>query len=501
MNDFESQPTIFSATSSLSTLNISTTSPGYVLTKDIIIWGINERKYSINIPSVSLLIISIVMGVFGNSAAIYIFGVKTKRNNTNIFTAWLSTYELLTSFLNIFEVYDKRFPMYSGAIPNLCKLVRFLSAFTNSASAFLLLCVAFDRYFMVCKPLERKSPKARKQAIIAAFVVPLVCVWPMGIFHGPEIRPTPYEGIYGVDCADDDRYSKSVVRKIFYFFLMLTIITSIVILIVLYVLIFYAITKWKNSVIGESGKRKEQKLAKISVTGLNETTRGKETSKKLVPECREGAVDATTGHKSTRGISETVCKNTSDKRQAEHHSVKNTEDKDTESEIPNISSSFHRNKLILCNISLQRDADDSIRAMEEGSIDNRISEAQTFDGLGNACTETVNSNRNNMKDSGRKERQTCIQTKERTGRQRKTNMTTLMLFSVSLLYIVSFLPTVVTEALNSMGAVYETDLPRSTKQVIVIANMSHFLNGSLNPIIYFVFNKDFRREVIGIFTR
>ena len=501
MNNLVSQ-----LTSSLSTLNVSRTSPDYILTKDIIIWEINERMYNINLPCICLLIISIMLGTFGNAVAIYIFGFKMKRNNTNIFTTWLSVYELLTCFLNIFEVYDKRFPMYSGIISILCKFIRFLAIFTNSASAFLLLCIAFDRYFMVCKPLRRKSPKARNRAIIAAFVVPLVCVWPMGIFHGPEIRQTPYENIYGVDCADDDLYRNSVARKIFYFFVMLTIITSIVILIVLYVLIFNAIRKWKNSVIGESHYRKEGKLQLKKSISDNEKLSKNGLSVKQHSNNRNEENEATSDvqfeyNKPCRGISDTVRENasedvtdnTSGEQAAGRDSVKETVEKDSKSKLPNTSNHFHQDKEVQSHKSLQQDKKDNVSAIEMESNHDRFSKVKAVDSLEKTSNGIVVSNRKTKTVSKEKN--------ERPGRKRKTNMTTLMFFFVSVLYIVSFLPTVVTEALNSMGAVYEGDLSFSTRRGIVIANLSYFLNGSFNPIIYFVFNKSFRLEVINIFTR
>ena len=498
MNNFVSQSV--TQTFSKPTLNVSTTPPGYVLTKDIIIWEINERMYNINLPCICLLIISTVLGTIGNAAAIYIFGFKMKRNNTNIFTAWLSVYELLTCLLNIYEVYDKRFPMYSGTLSILCKLVRFLIIFCTSASAFLLLCIAFDRYFMVCKPLKRKSPTERNRAILAAFVVPLVCVWPMGIFHGQEIRPTPYEGIYGVDCSDDDLYRKSVARKIFNFFVMLTIVTSIVILIVLYVLIFNSMREWKNSTIGESHKRKEGKLQLKKCSGNGKSNKNglsKKSYSNVGHESNTLATDVFAECKSSRGIYDAVRENTGETFTSCNTDTQ-TEEKDSNSKLPNTSISldnFQEDEEVHCDRSFQ--TDDCISSI--GIETNHTPTVKTFDLVENSSDGIVICARNSKTDSGSKERQTWKN--KRSGRKRKTNMTTLMFFLVSLLYIVSFLPTVVIEALNSMSAVYEADLSFSTRRGIVIANLSYFLNGSFNPIIYFVFNKGFRLEVINIFSR
>ena len=335
----------------------------YILTKGMIIWLINERMYSINMPCVCILVFSIILGVFGNMLAIYVFGFRMKRNNSNIFTVWLSIYGLITSILLVYETYDKRFPMYSGNFPILCKIERFLILVTNSTAAFLLLCIAFDRYFVICRPLTRMPRSATRRAIATALVLPPVCVWPIAMFHGPEVRHTPYKGISGVDCADDDTYGQSIAEEIYLFFVLTIILTSIVILIVLYALIFNAIRKWKKADLGESHHNK--------LCRLYSTSAGSSTS----------------------------------------------------------------------NAKYQKHA-----------------------------------------------------------QRRSTKRSTFMFFMVSALYVFSFMPTAIIEALNSMGAVYEAHLSFSAKQIIVIANIFYFLNGSLNPLVYILCNSTFRTELRLMFT-
>ena len=79
-------------------------------------------------------------------------------------------------------------------------------------------------------------------------------------------------------------------------------------------------------------------------------------------------------------------------------------------------------------------------------------------------------------------------------------MTTFMFFVVSALYVLSFMPTATVEALNSMGAAYEAHVSFPAKQLIVIANISYFLNGSLNPLVYILCNRTFRLELRRVFT-
>ena len=523
-------------TTSVSSDNTST-SPANILSQDFIIWQFNERIYRINFPCVCCLICAIVLGVFGNASAIYVFGFRMKRNNSNVFTAWLSFYDLITSFLLIFETLDKRFPMYSGTIPLLCKIERFFVLFTNSAAAFLLLCIAFDRYIMVCRPLKRTSPSSTRRAIIAAFIVPLICVWPMGIFHGPEIRQTAYEGIYGVDCADDDIYINSIARKTFYFFVLLIILTSIVILTVLYVLIFNAIRKWKHLALGESHRKKLMKLYSIDYdlqmrpdsNGVDIDVSNRKMSKRLSYTPDSNLIS--NGLNTDEIQLQTKTENLRDLPEESHYKSQKTKQAEKKDVNDTAENNFDKPDTVSnCKKSEQPDANENNLTLKF-AFSSRNSESVSKNEPKEEHVGDTNSRRNsntkkgvnlaleanvsqterssfNFDSKGRHPRKPKNNTPNKNsnikdvkiGNQRKTNVTTLMFFLVSALYIVSFLPTVVVEALNAVGMVYEDDMTFSGKQLLVIANISYFLNGSLNPVIYFVCNRPYRRELINIFT-
>ena len=361
MGDFSNLTFNSTDNSSVVTSDVSH-STEYILTKDIIIWGINERMYSINMPCVCILVFAIILGVFGNVSAIYVFGFRMKRNNSNIFTAWLSIYGLITSILLVYETYDKRFPMYSGNFPILCKIDRFLIIVTNSAAAFLLLCIAFDRYFVVCMPLTRMPRSATKRAVVTALVLPPVCVWPIAMFHGPEIRHTPYEGIYGVDCADDDMYRNSIAKKIYLFFVSAIILTSIVILIVLYALIFNAIRKWKNAALGESHHKKLVQLySNASTTGSTETS---EVDVSLTETRTDRAARSSRVSFSSRGLDS--CDNETD----------STVFEDTEDVNGNDSDTKQKKSSAIQMADVSKSDSSTVNITRNGSVDCSISETK-----------------------------------------------------------------------------------------------------------------------------
>ena len=436
----------------------------YILTKDMIIWLINERMYSINMPCVCILVFSIILGVFGNMLAIYVFGFRMNRNNSNIFTVWLSIYGLITSILLVYETYDKRFPMYSGNFPILCKIERFLILVTNSTAAFLLLCIAFDRYFVVCRPLKRMPRSATKRAIATALILPPVCVWPIAMFHGPEVRHTPYKDISGVDCADDETYGQSIAEEIYLFFVLIIIFTSIVILIVLYVLIFNAMRKWKKADLGESHHKKLCRLYSPSAGSSTSTLRTEKRD-----------VDTLRTERATRSSLVTFSTVGPDSHDHETDStvIEVTVVNGNDSETKRTRSSLKQ----ITQVS-NSDLSDVNNSTQNGSLENRNSQIKQ-----NAGIPKSNSAKH-----------------QKLGQKRSTKRSTFMFSMVSALYVLSFMPTAIVEALNSMGAVYEARLSFSAKQLIVIANISYFLNGSLNPLVYILCNSSFRTELRRMFT-
>ena len=80
----------------------------------------------------------------------------------------------------------------------------------------------------------------------------------------------------------------------------------------------------------------------------------------------------------------------------------------------------------------------------------------------------------------------------------RTSATTLVFSMIALLYILSYIPTIVVESINAIHPLIEENLPESTRKIVVMANSAYFINGALNPLLYGLFNKAFRDELILI---
>lgn len=80
----------------------------------------------------------------------------------------------------------------------------------------------------------------------------------------------------------------------------------------------------------------------------------------------------------------------------------------------------------------------------------------------------------------------------------RMSATTLVFGLIGLLYVLSYIPTIVVESVNAIQPLVEENLPDNTRKVVVLANSAYFINGAFNPLIYGLFNKAFRDELILI---
>ena len=219
---------------------------------EYLLWISNEKQYEINRPTVIITVISIILGLIGNILVIYVFGFCFKRTTANIFVSCLALSDTFTCFFLCFETLDLRYPLYSGNYPEICKTVRFLEVFCHSCSSILLVCIAMDRFYKICKPFIYISLKKVKRVLAWLIISMLLLSWPVAFIHGPETVVTPYPQVNGKDCADDDNFKGSVYSGLYFFLLLIITLCCIFAVVILYCRIYWAIIKWKFSIVGEN---------------------------------------------------------------------------------------------------------------------------------------------------------------------------------------------------------------------------------------------------------
>lgn len=427
-------------------LNLPTNTSHEYFPKDYYLWIVNEQLYDINKPMVVIFLILILLGIFGNSLVAYVFGFRLNKSTANTYITCIAAYDTLTSILLIFEIFDKRYPMYAGNFTNICKIVRCLEVFYSSGSSLFTVSIAFDRYYKVCKPFKRLSLKIVRKSILCILIATAFLSWPMVLFHGPELVKTLHPEVSGKDCADDERFKDSIYPIIYFIMLFVFVIACIVAIVIMYIFVFLEVFKWKHNSMSTS---------KVS-GNFDNSVLSKIKSRIPFKNNRHG--------KHQRDDPEVDCS-----RKSNNLNVKNANDVIT----------FNNNNMLPVDSNITRVSVEV--PVESNSL------AEPVD----ATKRTLN-RRHTGQGRGRQERP---RSRLNGGKKRKLSKTTVTLSLIAFMYVMSYIPTIAVESVNALSPFEENHLSIPTRRLIVVCNAAHVFNIGFNPIIYGVFNDFFRNEV------
>lgn len=110
-----------------------------------------EYEWVIYAVFIQLLIFSVV-GSMGNAIVVYIYSNKKEKATSNIFIISLAFVDLLTCLLIIPFTIAMEFIDFRIVYDGLCKAYFFLITFNVPFSMFIMVAIAFDRYFCICHP-------------------------------------------------------------------------------------------------------------------------------------------------------------------------------------------------------------------------------------------------------------------------------------------------------------------------------------------------------------
>lgn len=495
------QPLTSNLTSSVANDTGSTTQS--LLAAEYLLWISNERQYELNRPTLIIYIVSIILGLTGNSLVVYVFGFRFEKSTANFFVTSLAVFDILTCFLLVFETLDLRFPMYSGNYPAICKTVRFFEVFCTSCSSILLVCIAFDRYYKICKPFKHISIRKVKKKLALTVCFTLVLSWPIALFHGTETIVMSNAVITGKDCADDDNLKGSLYSALYFFLLLVITVCFILAVIVLYCRVYWAIIKWKFSTVGEShdsGIWTTNRSSTISSREPQDTVPRKSTSAQR-PQSRFVVLgDKTKPSESPREslpVSEsldTISITDIAKRQATEESYQSSEtglNKNNSVEGTNSHSSpSNSSKVVRYTVTVRAETKKSAQPLT-GTITRPAAAGSEEESVAVVQRSSVD------RKSNKKRRETVLTSSRK--KNVRTSRTTIMFSLAAIMYVISYIPTLVVESINAVKPFNLKEMSTTLRQMIVVANSAYFFNLSFNPIIYGVFNKHFRDEVVLLF--
>lgn len=234
-------------------------------------------------PVFVFLVIIMIVGTLGNLLVLFVYCKRFRKTSSNYFIVAMAVFDLLACVIGLpTELYDLSHS-YSFQNSAMCKLFRYSEAVVVYGSAIILVEIAFDRYFKICKPLWMIELYKIKAMCICAGIIAVVISVPAIVLYGISRTPTPDGHIQGYDCSIEEKYRKKTFAHVYYGMLLFVFLFTVIILSALYIRIWVEIKRRKELVIGDhvqSAPREE--------IPMDSSSQGDQKTKKLrVKYCSE----------------------------------------------------------------------------------------------------------------------------------------------------------------------------------------------------------------------
>ncbi|XP_063441826.1 orexin receptor type 2-like [Mytilus trossulus] len=352
---------------------------------------LNDEKALFYLPVIIYMLILMFVGTFGNILVCCVYLSKQTKTSSHYFILALAMLDLLTCLVGMpTEVADLRYP-YMFYAPAACKLLRFIESVSIIGSSIILIAVAFDRFFRICRLGKQVTVKHAKIACLLSVVVGILAAWPACILFGEKSVDIGLEGVNAIDCSTDDSMRGTIYPTIYYGFLFLLFIGCFVFFTIIYLQIGVVIWKRKRANIGEK---------------LPDTPTSKE------------------------------------------------------------------------------------RPSSDGVSNDPIS------------TEMSSGNDGSWESERRKSTISARNFKKQSSKnQIKVTRTTVVLFAVTVAYVISFLPFLIVMVLRSTKKDFEESLTSAGEMLYKFCSKSYFINNAINPCIYSFLNINFRKDTKNLIKR
>ncbi|KAL3892205.1 hypothetical protein ACJMK2_004437 [Sinanodonta woodiana] len=205
----------------------------------------NSKLLQISIYPLILTFVYMIVGIIGNSFAIYIYGFRWKKTKTRLFVLFLAMMDMVNCAFNM--PVEAAILLKPATFDNdiLCKISRTVTFLVNNTSTLTLIGIAVDRFLLVYRPLRNLtlSHQYVKYVCAASLFLGAALAWPAAIYYGTYSIKYPLPNNINSTsncktCLVSDAYLHSVAWQLGFPITLLTLLIVIfVILSVLYILI------------------------------------------------------------------------------------------------------------------------------------------------------------------------------------------------------------------------------------------------------------------------
>ncbi|KAK3599664.1 hypothetical protein CHS0354_029125 [Potamilus streckersoni] len=435
---------------------------------------INDAEAKLLVPVTVFCVIVMVLGLLGNTLVIIIH----KLMPTRIFIVCLSALDITTCIVGIpYHVLDLM-NTYTYVYPIACKLLTFLMTMPMTASMFILVIVAFDRYLKLCKPLRSQHTNLESiRTCVIAVSCSLVMASPYTLLYGQSTIRTGVGNITGSQCFFDDAFAYTLFPIVYIGFKLLLLVIVTLVLIVVYIII------WRNLIKQEKYFNKLFKSVVVSNKRIDE--------------------------KSTF-FTLSFCIRS---REKHHAAVESNDEKSCamhmKHELNVIGNDIHHSCQKLTN-----NAPESVQKMDIksrgksniGNEDGNISKENIhFSSVLEGKGYTKNASLRRFQSSsaiGTRSQSYKVNSKPVTHKNHlPRNKLTKIMFTITFVFIITYLPTFCISFLNATIKTFWDGKSNWERILYDVLLRLYLVNNMAKPFIYVVWDSRFRRKCIRLFKR
>ena len=455
--------------------------------------ALNDKIFATYLPAIIYTAVLMMVGTPGNIIVIFIYHFKWRRCTSRMFIIYLAVLDLINCISTLpMEIYIMRYSVMLD-IPVVCKLSRCLTYTMNSASALILVGIAVDRFKRICKPYTQAISIVNSKHICISSVFISVCItWPALVLYGT--RKIHVGEIAGTSCLIENRYDSTPFPNIYFTFMGSMTVVIFTTLSVLYYFVGLQIYKrhdFKKKRCSRVEMIIEEKSTEKSMNGIvnggvssNDSNKDGDNKYK---EIRDVVHQESLSYGTNYQTSETC----------EEPNVVEKEFtlKDNEQRASHNSS----NELTI------------VKDISDTSFKNVIPQAARSEEHSKYVNAIENTPHNNIRNSAKRARVKYIlvrgsTTHNSSGRTKCSNYLTIrigkstfMLFLITVVYIVSFLPFYILAIIRQSNALFVHQMSRASLMTYQVFLRSYLLSSAINPIIYSFCNAQFRGNFVNIF--
>ena len=391
--------------------------------------------------------------------------------------------------------------------PWLCKISRFSTYTMNSSSAAILVAIAVDRFKRICRPHGPQfSAKMSKYICIFCIVLALSFSWPSLLIYGTRVVNLGL--VEGRACLLENKYDNTVYPVVYFVVMTASTLVIFTTLSILYYFVGLQVYRHRRNRLIRKAESMVAKSLVIQEHSNNDTLLQDSDSTEL----RKNMKNTISNGKPTDASMELLmemkpvsngCNGVTiilpdDKHTSSDETTPMTKDIDEVSNatdctnvVSDCTGSDSTNVTLDCT-AIAADCTGGKIEVFKLSPDSAYDNKQKRNKMKNRFCKRKGVLKDSLTKPGGP---SCINMKLRVGRS------TLMLFLITLAYIVSFLPFYVLAITRQVYSGFVSELDGAGYMTYLVFLRSYLLSSAINPIIYSFCNAQFRTFCFDMFSR